>query len=298
MGSWIWKKLLKYREHAKTFYFSEVKSGLHTSFWFDKWCPLGVLYDHLGYRGFIDMGINVDATVAEALLRRPRRHRRQLLNQVENELHKVRGSNHQQDMDVPKWRRSDGTFSPSFSSWETWRQVRTEGEEFPGHDGIWFSGATPKYSFILWLASHNRLSTGDRMTHWNTGVTPHCVFCQHPLESRDHLFFDCPFSATVWEALTRSLLHQRYTTSFSGLLSLVSGTSYTGTTRFILRYVLQVTIYTLWQERNRRRHGDLPQSAEQLTSHIDRTVRNRISSHRLTSSKFEDGLRIWFRSRS
>lgn len=55
-GSWMWRKLLKLREIAKGFYRKEVGNGRHTSFWFDNWSEIGVLFDLLGARGFIDLG--------------------------------------------------------------------------------------------------------------------------------------------------------------------------------------------------------------------------------------------------
>lgn len=87
-GSWMWRKLLKLREVAKLFYRREIGNGRHTSFWFGKWSDRGVLFDILGARGFIDMGIRREATVEEAVFnpRRRRRHRVEILNSIEEEL--------------------------------------------------------------------------------------------------------------------------------------------------------------------------------------------------------------------
>ena len=57
-GSWRWRKMLKLRDIAKTLYKIEVVNGCNTSFWFDKWSEKGILYELLGKRGVIDMGIN------------------------------------------------------------------------------------------------------------------------------------------------------------------------------------------------------------------------------------------------
>ena len=47
-GSWMWKKMLKLRDVAKSFYMKAVGNGRHTSFWYDRWSDLGVLMDVLG----------------------------------------------------------------------------------------------------------------------------------------------------------------------------------------------------------------------------------------------------------
>ena len=68
MESWMWRKMLKLREVAKSFYRKELGNGRHTSFWYDCWLDRGVLVDLLGARGIIDMGVNRGATVEEAVL--------------------------------------------------------------------------------------------------------------------------------------------------------------------------------------------------------------------------------------
>ena len=66
----------------------ELENGRHISFWFDNWCEKGVLFSLLGECGIVSMGISRDATVEEAVrcVRRKRRHRSQLLNDVEAQL--------------------------------------------------------------------------------------------------------------------------------------------------------------------------------------------------------------------
>ncbi|XP_013721578.1 uncharacterized protein LOC106425391 [Brassica napus] len=66
IGSWMWRKLLKLRDIAKTFYMKEIGNGRHTFFWYDKWSDRGALIDILGERGIIDMGIGRESTVEEA----------------------------------------------------------------------------------------------------------------------------------------------------------------------------------------------------------------------------------------
>ena len=124
------RKLLKLREVAKSFYRKEIGNGRHTSFWFDKWSERGergVLVDLLGARGFIDMGIRKKSTVEEAILcfRRRRRHRVEILNEIEKKLARLKDKLCVEVEDVSQWRRASG-FKKVFSTCETWRLIREE----------------------------------------------------------------------------------------------------------------------------------------------------------------------------
>ncbi|GJY93858.1 putative non-LTR retroelement reverse transcriptase [Tanacetum coccineum] len=86
-GSWIWKKLLKYRDMARMFYKVEVKCGYSISFWHDSWCSLGCLFDLFGQRGFIELGVSDQTSLGEVMeTDRTRIHRNALLSQVEQEI--------------------------------------------------------------------------------------------------------------------------------------------------------------------------------------------------------------------
>lgn len=83
---------MKLREIAKTFYKIEIDNGRHISFWYDCWSEKGVIFDLVGERGFIDLGIRKEATLEEAVLnlRRRRHHRSEVLREVETALESVR----------------------------------------------------------------------------------------------------------------------------------------------------------------------------------------------------------------
>lgn len=108
MGSWMWHKMLKLRSVAKFFYKIEVGNGRHTSLWFDNWSDKGVLFDLLGARGIIDMGVKKNATVEEAVLsvRRRRRHHLGALNEIEKELSIIKRNLNSGNNDKSLWRRN------------------------------------------------------------------------------------------------------------------------------------------------------------------------------------------------
>lgn len=54
-----------------------------------------------------------------------------------------------------------------------------------------------------------------------------------------------------------------------------------------LRYAFQATIYTLWREGNKRRHGEPSMPPNVLTKLLDKAIRNKLS---LVQSKRVNGL--------
>ena len=67
--------------------------------------------------------------------------------------------------------------------------------------GIWKSRCLPKLKVFLWLMYYDRLNTKNIMhrKHWNLEDGTNCILCNRGVfETRDHLFFDCPFASTCW----------------------------------------------------------------------------------------------------
>ncbi|KAG7586730.1 Reverse transcriptase zinc-binding domain [Arabidopsis thaliana x Arabidopsis arenosa] len=299
VGSWIWKKILKYRDLAKSFCKIEVGNGTTTSFWFDNWSTLGRLFDVAGERGIIDLGISKHSTVADAWAgRRQRRHRVAILNEIEESLDSQR-RNRKETNDIAKWKGKGDTFQTKFSTKNTWNNIRLSSPKVPWHKGAWFAHATPKLSFCTWLAIHNRLSTGDRMMKWNGSASGNCVLCRNNIETRDHLFFSCSYTSTIWAAIAKGLWRARYTTDWSQILVCVSDQSQDRVESFLIRYGFQATIYTVWRERNGRRHGETPNTAATLIGWIDKQVRNQITTIRHSGDRrYDMAFQTWLQARA
>lgn len=162
------------------------------------WSEKGVLSDVLGDSGIIDMGVAKNAMVEEAALstRRRKRHRTIILNDIEAELSIITSKLLPEVKDVSIWRRKPG-YMQQFSNQETWLLLSVSKASCSWARGIWITQATPKYAFIAWLASRDRLSTLDRVAKWSQGIVTNCVLCNSGPESRNHLFFQCIYSAQI-----------------------------------------------------------------------------------------------------
>lgn len=222
--SWMWRKILKYRETAKLFYRLEVRNGEKTSFWYERWSSLEQLKDVVREGGSIDMGIPLNATVRESRSHRRRCHRQPILNRVEEEIEKYQ-VNWVQNEDISLWKNEKGKYKKAFSTRGTWLNIREEHQTCYWHKAIWFKHATPKYSFIAWVVIQGRLLTGDRMQLWNGNVDTSCVFCQEQMETLSHLFFECSYSRQIWENLMREVLKDKYTVEWRNLIRFSVGDS-------------------------------------------------------------------------
>ncbi|XP_010513407.1 PREDICTED: uncharacterized protein LOC104789404 [Camelina sativa] len=278
VGSWMWRKLLKYRPIASTYIKYAVQNGRTISFWHDNWSRLGCLLDVAGPRGCIDMGISLHATVHEALAHRRRRHRVDYLNNIESALEEIRSLGIVKAEDTVLWRGKGGHFSTTFTTKETWEGLRESRGQKSWSKGVWFSQATPKYSFMAWLATLNKLSTGDRMQSWGGAFNTSYVLCSNTLETRDRLFFSCPYSTEIWTGLMLKLLNSRFSTNWEDNLLLITEATFNSVTLYLVRYTFQATIHTLWRERNGRRHGETPTPAPLLIKQLDRTIRDKLLS--------------------
>ena len=101
--------------------------------------------------------------------------------------------------DIVMWKKGEDDYQDKFVSSSTWEQIRSRKDKVHWRQVVWFSQGFPRYAFITWLAVLNKLSIGDRMRSWS--IILGCGLCGERDETRDHLFFACPYSFTVSEGL-------------------------------------------------------------------------------------------------
>ncbi|XP_048598554.1 uncharacterized protein LOC125579098 [Brassica napus] len=220
-----------------------------------------------------------------------------LLNDIEAELEIVKRKQRTEVEDVDLWRGKAG-HKPRFSTTETWMQIRETGVKYTWGGSIWFSQATPKFAFITWIAARGRLATMDRISRWNPGVDSTCVLCKVFQETTNHLFFECVYSSGIWEKLVKGILGNAYAYKWDEVTELISVSSRGKMKRFCLRYAFQITVYMLWRERNKRRHGESPMPQHVLVKMIDKAIRNKLSLVQMKGIKgMNFSLQYWFETR-
>lgn len=107
------------------------------------------------------------------------------------------------------------------------------------------------------------------------GIEQGCVFCGERNESRDHLYFACPYTSTVWMNVAESLLAENITPDWVDTITSLLETSRSGMDTILLRLVFLISIYVLWKERNSRRHGGDCVSVDMTSRAICKMVKNK-----------------------
>ncbi|KAF2570041.1 hypothetical protein F2Q70_00002983 [Brassica cretica] len=143
--------------------------------------------------------------------------------------------------DTVLWKHSEDNYKTHFSSSKTWDQVRERRDKVGWSKSVWFPQEVARYSFIVWLAVKNRLSTGDRMRAW--GIQQGCVMCEERDETRDHVFFACPYAFTVWDKLAGRLCDGNIDPDCSITLQFVTSNTLRIMDKILIKMVFQTCIY-------------------------------------------------------
>ena len=296
IGSWVWRKLLRYRPLAKQFIRMNIQDGCTVRFWTDIWHPKGRLIKAMGEIGTQKLGIVRNAKICDVLVDGDWRFRRcrdpnfQALIANIKELQVQLVGNYS---DTALWWKGEDSYDDRFISTTTWDLIRVRRDRVDWSRLIWFSQGVPRFAFITWLALRDRLSTGHRTSQW--GHPQSCLYCGEPDETRDHLFFACPYTFTLWIRVLGNLFGRDLDPDWdTTIFSLLTG-SYDNLTYILLRIVLQVTIYYVWRERNERKHNRVAKPVDHLARLIDKTVRNKITSTSYTRRpKLQGLMQRWF----
>ncbi|XP_020261594.1 uncharacterized protein LOC109837674 [Asparagus officinalis] len=141
---------------------------------------------------------------------------------------------------------------------------------------VWDDFLYPKHSFVFWLACHSRLLTKDRLCRMNILSTNqiHCVLCDsHQIETRDHIFFECKYSAEVWNLVMSWLGYKWRSCSWSMLLNWYSfNLKGKNPMKKLKRMVLSAAVYMIWRERNLRTFQDKRRMPAQVFRDIKLSV--------------------------
>ncbi|CAN6897202.1 unnamed protein product [Brassica oleracea] len=125
----------------------------------------------------------------------------------------------------------------------------------------------------------NRCPTRDRLLGWGLPTDPLCLLCNVAPESRDHIYYQCPYSWSVW---TRTANRAGYRPDQDWNREMINMQNLQGPRHLqIIRLLAwQCTLYYIWAERNSRLHRHIFKPPDSIVKQIEATIRSKISALR------------------
>ncbi|CAH2079610.1 unnamed protein product, partial [Thlaspi arvense] len=134
----------------------------------------------------------------------------------------------------------------------------------------------PKHAFIHSVIARDRLPTRDRLQSWGLQVSDLCLLCSTDTETRDHLFFSCPFSASVWRSFF-SHPSLNPPPSYDDIVTWVRNYSLIPKVTVIKKLLLHAVLYELWKERNSRLHSTVSKQSVQVIREVQALMRQKLA---------------------
>nr|GEW62708.1 hypothetical protein [Tanacetum cinerariifolium] len=175
--TWGWRKLLQLRPLIRDHFWFRIGNGNTCSLWFDKWSSMQHLASIVSCRDIHRAGFTLFSKVSAAI---------------------TNGDWSWPDEWFSKYHTLNSIAVPMLSDMEDKSDV------VDWYNVVWFPNCIPSHAFHLWLVAKRRLKTQDRLRPWDiigNTIPMCCPLCDGPPDSHDHLFYDCPFSAQVWNEL-------------------------------------------------------------------------------------------------
>lgn len=159
---------------------------------------------------------------------------------------------------------------------------------------IWIKLGIPKHQSMAWLFILNRCPTRDRLLSWGLQSDHMCLLCNREPESRDHLFFRCGYSISVWRTLALKFRLPSVGPSWLDVINGLLAINDNNHQRYLSRLAWQASIYEIWKERNGRLYRNVRRPAISLIKTIKSTIKNKISSYRPQNpSAAGDCMQFW-----
>ncbi|XP_038998866.1 uncharacterized protein LOC120124224 [Hibiscus syriacus] len=158
-----------------------------------------------------------------------------------------------------------------------WDNIRDCKAKVNWHRLIWFPAHIPKFSLVSWMVILDRLPTKDRLVRFGLDIDNVCGLCGSGIESRDHLFAECPFAKEVW-GIVLIAYDIRYDLNswgdiFNWLIVKLKGKSIKVR---IMKLAWTGLLYFVWEERNHRLFRGLTRSVDIVVNSIKEVVRAKL----------------------
>lgn len=295
--TWIFKNILRLRDLVVNWIRIIPGNGSRCKFWTSPWSPFGQLISYLGNSGPRTTGIPITATLASLWINNSWALPSARSNKMEEVLTHLTTISLSPCPDIAIWDTSGSGQNQKFSSGQIYNLIREQKPEVPWKNLVWQKKGIPKFKTLTWLFILDRCPTRNRLISWGLQSDPTCLLCNREPESRDHLFFCCDYSFSVWGTLARNLNLLLPSNSWNDTLEALINLNGDRHLRFLITLAWQASIYELWRERNNMLHRKVYRSSSAILSSIKAVIKNRISSFRDINGDFSSTtMQLWFAS--
>ncbi|XP_022007560.1 uncharacterized protein LOC110906790 [Helianthus annuus] len=277
--SWGWRKILALRNQIRPYVWKTIQSGQQTNAWSDNWCSCSPIRDFISPRRIHNAGFNLNTTVADLIDSNGQWKWPVAWYDLFPVLLNISAPTLVEDVaDRSRWKDYEGKLQ-HFHSFEAWNSFRMWRDKVTWVDAVWFSQCIPRHSFHVWLVINNKLKTQDRMSIWEAGSATNlilmcCPLCFYDRDSRDHLFFQCPYASEVWKTVREWVDMGNVNNTWSSVLDWIeNNASSKQLNKIVCKILLGATTYFIWQERNNRLFSNLQRSPAIISQVIFNTVR-------------------------
>ncbi|XP_043721013.1 uncharacterized protein LOC122668526 [Telopea speciosissima] len=198
---------------------------------------------------------------------------------------------HDEVPDLTVW---TGNSSSNFTSKSAWNAIRTRIARADWSEAVWFERGINSHCFIAWRCLSDALPTRDNLIHRHIPAPHHCEFCSAIIESRNHLFFGCPFSTDIWKIIYELCFHDGTMPSnvIDAAISVIYAAGRVGKLGLATKLAFCATIKHIWSERNFRIFRNKIRPKDQIIGAIKGDVIGRLSSISLVGNPTTANLHI------
>ncbi|XP_021971338.1 uncharacterized protein LOC110866498 [Helianthus annuus] len=286
--TWSWRKILAIRSLVRPFVWKSIGNGNGTNVWSDNWCSCSPIRHFITPRMIAREGFTLTNTVADIIDSNGDWRWPQAWLDLFPVLINVARPVIAQDMeDRFGWKSFDGKIG-HFTSCEAWNNLRVRENKVAWVNMVWYGQCIPRHSFHIWLVITNKLKTQDRLAVWEAGSETNlilmcCPLCKYGRDSRDHLFFQCCFSAKVWNIVNKRVDMGMVNDTWSSVMAWVDQHANSKKLEHIVcKLVVAASTYFIWQERNNRLFSNLQRSENTVAQLILDIVRLRIMGFKVS----------------
>ncbi|KAG5406053.1 hypothetical protein IGI04_012172 [Brassica rapa subsp. trilocularis] len=265
----------------------EVGNGRMTRFWNDNWSPYGKLSEFLNLPQRSRLGIQETATLDDLYrdgvwsLPAARSEQQVLLQVYLTSL----SLNSLDDRYI--WSLNSST--QEFSTGLVYGELKHHNQPTQWHKAVWSPRGIPRQKFLAWLLVQNRCPTRDWLLGWGLPTDPLCLLCNVAPESRDHIYYQCPYSWSVWTRIANRAGHrpdQDWNREMINMQNL-QGPRHLKIIRLL---AWQCMLYYIWAERNSRLHRHIFKPPDSIVKQIEATIRSKISALRDQSPRLSSSI--------